>query len=303
MNLIYIILIVILVVLAIPVLFGLLLPVFKPRLSQNGSIYLYAFSSGFFFILGVFGFLSEAKEDLIGWFELNNTPIVNQWLISISILGLVSAFVLTSSLFIKYLLVKKIGNKDAKDHGVHEGHDQHQVHNHDQLIYNPNDVDPKAKLFSILLILAHKIPGGLILGFLIFSISEKQDIDLLQIMFLVTFILHMIPEALIIFYRQIEVGIDKWKATLNSFLATMILIPFIFIGAYSSSAIHSNANFEIIFAIAKVCVGSFFIYTALIEFIPEFLHQNINAKTWYFSMIFLIIGIVSCLSIFSVHAH
>jgi zinc transporter ZupT len=69
MDLIYIILIVSAIVIFIPWLYGLLLPIVKPTISKKSTMYLYAFSSGFFVVLAIFGFFAEAKEELTVYLE------------------------------------------------------------------------------------------------------------------------------------------------------------------------------------------------------------------------------------------
>jgi hypothetical protein len=50
-------------------MYGLLLPVIKPTISRKSTMYLYAFSSGFFIILAIFGFYAEVKEELTVYLE------------------------------------------------------------------------------------------------------------------------------------------------------------------------------------------------------------------------------------------
>jgi hypothetical protein len=82
-------------------------------------------------------------------------------------------------------------------------------HDHSHLIYNMNDVNPKSKVFALILLMSHRIPGGLIIGFLISNIQHHGQVSTVDIIFLVTFILHIIPEELILYYRQMEMGVKK----------------------------------------------------------------------------------------------
>ncbi|MGL5521745.1 MAG: ZIP family metal transporter [Metamycoplasmataceae bacterium] len=288
----------------IPWIYGFLLPVIKPTLSKKASIYLYSFSSGFFIILGIFGFLFEAKEQIGEWSHMNNISTAQEWGISIGILGGGLLLVLLSTLGLKYFISKKFNQKSLTEQNHDHKNDllEH-THNHEMLVFNNNDINPKTKKFALSLILSHRIPGGLITGILISDIANSATLNITQILFLITFVLHIIPEELIFYYRQIEMGINKWKASFNSFLGTAILIPFIFIGAYSAEAISKFEAWDIISAFINVCVGGFFIFIAIVEFIPEYLHRKIETKTFYNSMIFLIFGIVICVIIFSLHSH
>ncbi|MGL5643532.1 MAG: hypothetical protein ACRCW3_02035, partial [Metamycoplasmataceae bacterium] len=289
MNLIYIILIVSSIIIIIPWLYGLILPIIKPTISTKSTMYLYAFSSGFFIILAIFGFYAEAKEELTVHLEDLNYSQGAIWGINVGIIGGVSFVILGLSILVKYLVGKKIAKNDlASDH------------NHSHLIYNLNDVNPKSKILALLLLLSHRIPGGLIIGFLIASIQRNNEVSLVNIIFLITFLLHIIPEELVLYYRQMEMGVNKWRAALYSFLGTSLLIPFIFIGAYSSEALMDNVIF---ISFLKVCVGSLILFSALVEFFPEFLHNKMDAKTWYITISLLMLGIVFGLILFSVHSH
>ncbi len=292
MDLIYIILIVSSIVIAIPWLYGLLLPIIKPTISKKTTMYLYAFSSGFFIILAIFGFYAEAKEELTVYLENNHFSQGAIWGINIGIIGGGAFLVLGFSILIKFLIAKKISKKH--DSGLES------EHNHSHLIYNINDVDPKSKMLALILLLSHRIPGGLIIGFLIANIQHQGTVSAVDIVFLITFILHIIPEELILYYRQMEMGVKKWTAARNSFLGTLLLVPFIFIGAYASQSISSNV---ILISFLKVCVGSLILFSALVEFFPEFLHNKMDAKTWYITITLLMLGIVFGLILFSIHSH
>lgn len=291
MNLIYIILIISSIVILIPWIYGLLLPIIKPTLSKKGTMYLYAFSSGFFIILAIFGFYAEAKEELTHYLgDLHYTP-ESVWGINVGVIGGGAFLVLGLSILIKWLIGKKLSKKG--DDTLESSHD------HSHLIYNMNDVNPKTKVLGLLLLLSHRIPGGLIIGFLIANI-QKKGFDVTSIVFLVTFVLHIIPEELILYYRQMEMGIKKWTAARNSFFGTLLLVPFIFIGAYASEALSHNV---ILISFLKVCVGSLILFSALVEFIPEFLHNKMEGKEWYITITLLMLGIIFGLILFSIHSH
>ena len=292
MNLIYIILIVSSIVIIIPWIYGLLLPIIKPTISKKATMYLYAFSSGFFIILAIFGFYAEAKEELTIHLEHEHFNQYAIWGINIAVIGGGAFLILGLSILVKFLIAKKISNKEES--ALESNHD------HSNLIYNLNDVNPKSKILALILLLSHRIPGGLIIGFLISNIQHNGSVNPIDIMFLVTFILHIIPEELILYYRQMQMGVNKWRAAFNSFLGTLLLVPFIFIGAYSANYLNDNV---ILISFLKVCVGSLILFSALVEFIPEFLHNEMNAKTWYVTISLVMLGVVFGLILFSVHSH
>ena len=291
MNLIYIILIISSIVILIPWIYGLLLPIIKPNLSKKGTMYLYAFSSGFFIILAIFGFYAEAKEELTVYLENQHFDQISSFAITIGVIGGGAFLILGLSILIKWCIGKKLSKKE--DDTLETSHD------HSHLIYNVNDVNPKTKILGLLLLLSHRVPGGLIIGFLIANI-QQNGFDVTSIIFLVTFVLHIIPEELILYYRQMEMGIQKWTAARNSFFGTLLLVPFIFIGAYASDALSHNI---ILMSFLKVCVGSLILFSALVEFIPEFLHNKMEGKEWYITITLLMLGIIFGLILFSIHSH
>ncbi|MGL5733160.1 MAG: hypothetical protein ACRCXE_03755, partial [Metamycoplasmataceae bacterium] len=261
-------------------------------ISKKATMYLYAFSAGFFIILAIFGFFAEVKEELTVHFEELHYAQWDIWAINVGIIGGGSFVILGLSLLVKYLIGKKISKNDDK--ALVSDHD------HSSLIYNMTDVNPRSKILALILLLSHRIPGGLIIGFLIANIQRTDEVSIISIVFLVTFILHIIPEELVLYYRQMEMGITKWRAAFNSFLGTFLLVPFIFIGAYSSEALIDNVVF---ISFLKVCVGSLILFSALIEFFPEFLHNKMDSKTWYMTISLLMLGVVFGLILFSIHSH
>jgi hypothetical protein len=50
-------------------------------------------------------------------------------------------------------------------------------------------------------------------------------------------------------------------------------------------------------------VGSLILFGALVEFIPEFLHNKMDAKSWYITISLLMLGVVFGLILFSIHSH
>jgi zinc transporter ZupT len=108
------------------------------------------------------------------------------------------------SILAKFLIGKKISkNSNQQESALELNHD------HSHLIYNLNDVNPKSKILGLMLLMSHRIPGGLIIGFLISNIQHNGEVSAVDIVFLVTFILHIIPEELILYYRQMEMGVKK----------------------------------------------------------------------------------------------
>lgn len=287
-------------VVGVPIIYGLLLPVIKPRLSKRTTTYLYAFSSGFFMILATVGFLAESKENLTHFFEPKfSDNIAITYTIVALIIGSVVLFALSMALLAKWKFIKKAENQE--NHHFGEGHD------HDHIIFNPSDYDPKSKRLALFLLLSHRVPGGLILGLLAASIANQNGVlDQSNILFLIVFVIHIVPEELIMYYRQIEMGITRWKAVRNSMLSTMFLIPFIIIGSAVKFSLPEN-SFEImnqlVMPIVQTLAASFLLFTSMIEFFPEFLHFKLSGKEWYKTVFLFIVGIVIGLIILAFHHH
>ena len=72
---------------------------------------------------------------------------------------------------------------------------------------------------------------GLIIGLLCAQIAKSPEISIANIVFLCSFVIHVLPEELITYYRQIDMGISKKRAALNSFLADVIVVPLVIIGS------------------------------------------------------------------------
>lgn len=249
-------------------------------------------------ILSTVGFIAESKESLSEFFKDKISSFGLRSFIVALILCSTVLITLGVSLLAKYLSIKKIDGKD----GIHIG----DGHEHDHIIFNNSDFNPESKKLALFLMLSHRVPGGLILGLLASSIASHHELNSENIIFLISFAIHIVPEELIMYYRQIEMGVPRWKAVKNSIFATMILIPFLIIGAFIGYFLNeANVNtFEnVVMPIIQTIAASFLLFTAVIEFFPEFLHFKISGKEWYKTILILIIGIVCALFILSFHSH
>lgn len=286
-------------VIGIPIIYGILLPIFKPSLSKRTTTYLYAFSSGFFMILAAVGFLAESKESLSHFFEERFTNIGIVYTFTAITLGAIVLIALTTALLAKYKFAKKSGTLDDAL-GGHE-------HDHDHIIFNSSDYNPKSKRLALFLLLSHRMPGGLILGLLAAAIADANgQINIQNILFLIVFVIHIVPEELIMYYRQIEMGITRWRAVRNSVLSTMVLIPFIIIGAavkFSLPETSLEIVNGIVMPVVQTLAAAFLLFTSMIEFFPEFLHYKLSGREWYKTVFLFIVGIVVALIILAFHHH
>lgn len=305
------------IVISVPVLIAILIPIFKAKLGLKSSLFLYSFTTGFFIVLGLFGEANEGRELAMNSYTGNDAwvTIGNQILVLLvgSIIGLVFA---TS---FKFLISRKLGKLNLK--GPVEDHSDHVAfHNHPHaeevlfggkgLKYQSQKEMARAKAVAIYLVLSHRFAAGFFLGYVIYNIVSpnypgvhEAGIDLthsnhdnVNLAFLIGFFLHLIPEELIIYYRQREIGIGKVRAAVYSVLMVGVLIPFIFLGANLGIFVSDVWQLN---GIIHVIVGVLFTFTALIEFFPEVIREAKNQKLWYLTITCLALGIILCFFVLS----
>ena len=252
-------------VIGVPLIYGICLPIFKPRISPRAYKYLYAFSSGFFIMMSTVLFIGESKthleEEFITIFSDN--IVLAKTITGIMIASLILVGLLFS-LGLKYFFAKHFKGKAINS-------ENETKHDHDELIFNLNDHNPKSKAFAIFFLLSHRIPDGLIIGTLATQIAKSGDINPVNIIFLCSFLIHIIPEELIILGSVIT-----WFSLNNEF------------------AIH----------VVQLIAASFLLFISIVEFIPEFIHDvKTNGKEWYIIILIWIIGIAIGIFVLSFHDH
>ena len=282
-------------VIGVPLIYGICLPIFKPRISPRAYKYLYAFSSGFFIMMSTVLFIGESKthleEEFITIFSDNIVLAKTTTGIMIASLILVG---LLFSLGLKYFFAKHFKGKAINS-------ENETKHDHDELIFNLNDHNPKSKAFAIFFLLSHRIPDGLIIGTLATQIAKSGDINPVNIIFLCSFLIHIIPEELIIYYRQIQMNIPVKKATINSLIAVCSIIPLIVLGSVIT---WFSLNNEFAIHVVQLIAASFLLFISIVEFIPEFIHDvKTNGKEWYIIILIWIIGIAIGIFVLSFHDH
>ncbi|ADE19535.1 ZIP family metal transporter [Mycoplasma crocodyli] len=308
------------IILAIPILISLAFPLFKSTLSRKWKIYLYAFSTGFFTVLALFGFMRESLEisslysaKTFGANSYNKIYLVNIGVVAGgAFIGLVFAF------GIKFLISYKINKKLLQSrkmsifvHQHDEGTDHVHTHEHPDYVFNRNDslesaeealtkkTEGKLKLIALLLILTHRLPEGFILGYNLNLLFEGKA-NGLTIAFIVSLILHLIPEELIFYYRLRDAGFGRWKALGFSIGFLMLFLPFMLLGIYFGSSINDHWWLR---GMMQSTIGGIFVFTALVEFFPEFYHYNLEKKRWYKVILSLLIGILFSIFVLSFHVH
>ncbi|UUD36793.1 Uncharacterised protein [Mycoplasmopsis californica] len=309
-------LIVSLALISIPILVAIFAPLIIKKPQKQLSIYIYAFVTGMFLILGSFGYLREAIEITSKGYNLassQNQIYLGNILIVFggALLGVVIAFYI--KLIVWWVIKRKTHLQNSvfvHVHGVghHDGEEEH-THVHDNVIFNKNDIvelpkaqeqNSKNKWTALILLLGHRIPEGLLIGLSLYRLMMGYQNAAISVAFFISFVLHTVPEEIIFFYRQREMGIKPIVAVFNSIGAIALLIPFIFIGIYSAEYI---MNEPFIQAFIMATVGSIMLFTALIEFLPEFYHHKMNKKLWLTTIALLFVGILFTILILCFHVH
>lgn len=303
------------VIILVPVLIAFIIPLFEKKKGKlRSTLFLYAFSTGFFIVLGLFGEANEGRElaaDAASHVDPNNSLLSIGYQILVLVLG--SFIGLGAALGFKYFINKKWGkfnlNFPIEEHSDHDAFHNH-PHAHELLFARPNNLDTKsynkAKTTALYLILFHRFAAGLFLGYTIYNLVASNYANTpvtyhapessINLAFLIGFFLHLVPEEAIIYYRQREMGIKKSKSILNSILMILLLIPFIFLGANLGTFV---SELWILNGTIHVIVGVMFMFTALVEFFPEVIRESTTQKKWYLTILWLIIGVVVCFVLIS----
>ncbi|WP_052169626.1 hypothetical protein [[Mycoplasma] anseris] len=292
-------LIYIVVLLGVPTIFLAFLSLFKIKTSNKRSIYLYAFSTGMFLIIGAAGFIKEGFFKLEYYFHdpksgaqiTQGSLIKEQGYIALivggaALIGLLIVIV-GRYLFIKYSKV--------------EMHAHHNEHAHSDHLVSFKDIDnPKAAWTAILMLLSHRIIDGLVLGISVYQLTalgyHKANLALI-----ITFNVHLLIEVIIVFYRQIQYGQTKGKAILYNFITLILIIPIMFLGAFLGQYIN---NIQWLEPFLYCMGGAIIVFMSIIELVPEFIHyRNESPKTIYITLFVLAISIVLTLIFLSFHTH
>ncbi|WP_052663563.1 ZIP family metal transporter [[Mycoplasma] testudinis] len=287
-------LIYIVILLGVPSLFVVLVSTFKPKIKPVSNFYLYAFSAAIFVMIGSVGLIGESFENAREYVELapfrDNNSAVQGIAVGITAGG---AFIgLSVAIFFRFIFIKRFG----------ELHHSHDMHGHSDHIINPLDVDAKtikASWLVIFLILSHRMIDGFILGGTVVNLTNNPE--RVNVGFVVTFNIHILVETLIIYYRQVQYGQKRWRATLYNFFTTLVIVPVMFFGAYIHPYISELGWF---IPVVNASGGAIITFVGIIEIVPEFIHfKNMGSKQWYKVIIWFAIGLVFALILLSFHNH
>ncbi|UWV80457.1 ZIP family metal transporter [Mycoplasmopsis cynos] len=312
--------------LCVPIFIGLFFPIIGRNFKKSYSIYIHAFSTGFFLVLATFGFLRESLESASLFAFAKKGADVSQYtiyaynillIISGLIIGLIFSFVV--KFVISYKLNKKLlGSKQLSSfihlnipskrgiliiiytpRDVVISNSQDRIEIVDQTLFKKTE--SKLKIIALLLLLTHRIPEGLLLGYnlsLFIPNDSGEAFFSITTAYFLSLVLHLIPEEVIFYVRLKDAGFSPIKALLLSFLGLSLFLPFMIIGMFVGSIIN-DAGKAIMFA----AIGGIFLFTALVEFFPEIYHINFNKKKWILTLIVLFLGILVAAFILSFHSH
>lgn len=303
----------------LPFLVTLIFAFSKGKLSKTSYVYLYSFICGFFITMATFGFLKEALE--ISSVHSVNYANGNKWItyawnifivVSGLTLGLLFAWGIRS--LIRHSAKRKIFKDKTASVFVHThdlSHDHHDEHHHSEIapshlehIHNDehDESNPIYKMVAILLLLVHRIPESFLIGYIISTIGANTShvITSVAIAFIISAVLHLIPEQLVFYYRLREMGKSRSKSLIFSSASLLIFLPFMFLGTYTGVYIY---EFWQLRGIIQSFVGGIFIFTSIVEFLPEFYHAHHDKKVFKWTIVLFFIGIIICAFILSFHQH
>lgn len=285
------------------------LHVFKIKIPKERLKYLYAFSSGFLLVTAIVGQWVTARHKLTShWEQVNEKlkdtdPSLSQTTISIIILvcGIIVGSLMAFG-------IKKLSTNSNHTHSsnLHSNHQHDKNDKHAPLLNTPIENMHEIKTHNdrkavIYMILTHRLPAGLILGILLVNFNSGSEFAFAS---LLAFILHIIPELIIIYYARIENGDTRVKSLIFSLTVKFLLIPFIFLGILISNYIdvNSSGTFWIIPFMLAIA-GIVMIWGSIFELGPLFIHSKDNVNEMYKLIFTFIIGLTLSMSIQFIHVH
>ncbi|RMA78974.1 hypothetical protein JN00_0018 [Metamycoplasma subdolum] len=288
------------ILLSVPMLFLTILSFIKVKITNKKTIYIYAFSTGMFLMIGSMGFMKEGTIQIETWFhtpgELGGLKYTNgnvglERTYTALIIGLSTLIGLTIVILGRYLFIK------ASKTDPHSSHEEHQHSDH---LISFRDVDnPKAAWTAILMILSHRIIDGLVLGYGVAQFSGVGRNPNVALM--VTFNLHLLLELVIVYYRQLQYGETKKRAILFNFITLLVLIPIMFFGAFVGPFMNKVGW---LIPSLEILGGAVIVFMSIVELVPEFIHyRNESIRIIYGTLIMLAISIIFTAIILSFHSH
>nr|WP_307923703.1 ZIP family metal transporter [Mycoplasmopsis bovis] len=309
------IIIVFILIALIPFLVNLIFAYTKEKLNSKGTVLLYAFMCGFFLTMATFGFLKESLEisSINTSAILNNDLKIYGWNILVVVGGLIIGIGFAA--LVRQLVRKSINSKIATDricqiiftltwywswsHRSRITTINEIAPSHDIKVATNAQSKPTYKLVAILLLLLHRIPEGFLIGFIISGI-ENKGITSTSVAFLISLILHLIPEQVLFYYRQREIGWSRAKALFISTLCLLLFLPAMLLGGYLGKYIYNIWQLR---ALVQSFIAGIFIFISILEFLPEFYHAHHDKKLFFWTIFVFMIGIIFCAFVLSFHKH
>lgn len=276
------------IITGILVITNLLLFFFKPEIKKKNLKYIYAFSSGFLIITAIVGQWASARHMIIEHhgeenYKIHESIIGALIFIGGAVLGYIIAFI-----------IKRI-NTDKADKACCDQHSKVLSDSSTEI------AKVKNKTSIVFMILAHRIPAGLILGVLLSQASTSSII----LASLITFVVHIIPELTVIYYARVNAGYGKFRSLVFSIGSKMLLIPFMFIGVALNEWIgETTAGTYWIQPFLLAAVGLIMAWGAIFELGPQFIHMRNDSEKAIYKFIFLFfLGAILSMAIQFVHFH
>ncbi|MCK5867077.1 MAG: hypothetical protein KAG14_01630 [Mycoplasmataceae bacterium] len=274
----------------------LILYVFKIKIKKERMKYVFAFSSGFLLVTAIIGQWVVARHELSEHWVTK--PNAGETIISISV---VVSGIIIGTLF-AYILKKKTIHSHM---GELQTHDDKTISNHPTAINTQAEIikesaKHKHKTPVIYMILAHRMPAGILMGILLVNLNGNGTYSLGA---LVAFIIHIIPEVVIVYYSRIEAGYSRKQAFIFSVFAQLFVIPFVFIGIVLSNYIGPSSQYAFwIIPLMLSMAGIVMVWAAIFELAPAFIEIKDNKSTYKLIITFMI-GLTASLIIQFLHAH
>lgn len=318
-----------LLLLIIPLILASLIPVVSKIINKGEkkkieklTVSIYSFVCGFFITMALFGFLRESLE--ISSINAKSVGYTNNQVYGWNVLlvgsGLLSGLGL--ALLLKFLITLGIKKKKGKMHSafIHDHFNDHhheicdkekkeniESHALDSVAerFQKNNKkreeksDPSTKIIALILLLLHRIPEGFLIGITLGSFYNGH-INNMNWVFLISFILHIIPEEIIFFVRQKEMGTKTGKSIGISMLCISLFIPFILVGIFVGNRI---SNLWQLSSFIEAMMAGIFIFLGIFEFLPEFIFAEHHSQNKYWIIISLFVGILISAIVLSVHTH
>ncbi|WP_036499410.1 ZIP family transporter [[Mycoplasma] testudinis] len=265
-----------------PSAFVLGLSLIKPKIKAITMFYIYAFGAAVFIILGTVDLIRESFDGASEYLQtakLTSSAAING--IPVGIVGGGVLIGLTIVLTFRFFFIKFFG----------EVHSKHELHGHSDVLTSLNDVDAKtikAAWLVIFLILSHRMIDGFISGGVVALLSSAPE--QIDIGFVVTFNLHILVAATLVFYRQIQYGQKRWKAALYNLYTLLAIVPIMIFGAYIHQYLAAIGWF---IPLVNGSGGAMLTFVGIVEIVPEFIHyKDSSARNWYKVLLFFAAGIV-----------